>query len=106
MRRPLAVLVAAALGPVAARAQMSADKVMACLSAGQPLVDLDAPAAEGTPLVVIRGDPGSVVGDVTTQSLVIGDGAILEGHVSMKKTEGRVLPLRQEAKKESASSTS
>jgi cytoskeletal protein CcmA (bactofilin family) len=24
--------------------------------------------------------PGSVVGDVTTQSLVIGDGAVLEGH--------------------------
>jgi cytoskeletal protein CcmA (bactofilin family) len=42
--------------------------------------------------------PGSIVGDVTTQSLVIGDGAVLEGHVSMKKTEGRVLPLRQEAK--------
>ena len=50
--------------------------------------------------------PGSVVGDVTTQSLVIGDGAVLEGHVSMKKTEGRVLPLRQDAKKESAASTS
>jgi len=49
--------------------------------------------------------PGSVVGDVTTQSLVIGDGAVLEGHVSMKKTEGRVLPLRQEPKKETASST-
>jgi cytoskeletal protein CcmA (bactofilin family) len=47
--------------------------------------------------------PGSVVGDVTTQSLVIGDGAVLEGHVSMKKNEGRVLPLRQEAKKEGAS---
>jgi cytoskeletal protein CcmA (bactofilin family) len=46
--------------------------------------------------------PGSVVGDVTTQSLVIGDGAVLEGHVSMKKNEGRVLPLRQEPKKESA----
>ncbi len=46
--------------------------------------------------------PGSVVGDVMTQSLVIGDGAILEGHISMKK-EGRVLPLRQDAKKESAS---
>jgi len=43
------------------------------------------------------------VGDVTTQSLVIGDGAILEGHVSMKKSEGRVLPLRQEPKKEAAS---
>ena len=40
--------------------------------------------------------PGSVVGDIVTQSVVIGDGAILEGHVSMKK-EGRVLPLRQEA---------
>jgi cytoskeletal protein CcmA (bactofilin family) len=47
--------------------------------------------------------PGSVVGDVTTQSLVIGDGAVLEGHISMKKNEGRVLPLRQEAKKEGAS---
>jgi cytoskeletal protein CcmA (bactofilin family) len=46
--------------------------------------------------------PGSVVGDVITQSLVIGDGAILEGHISMKKTEGRVLPIRQEAKKEGA----
>jgi cytoskeletal protein CcmA (bactofilin family) len=46
--------------------------------------------------------PGSVVGDVMTQSLVIGDGAILEGHISMKK-EGRVLPLRQDAKKESVS---
>src|SRR2546425_5259162 len=46
--------------------------------------------------------PGSVIGDVTTQSLVIGDGAVLEGHVSMKKSEGRVLPLRQEPKKESA----
>ena len=46
--------------------------------------------------------PGSVVGDVTTVSLVIGDGAILEGHISMKKTEGRVLPLRQDIKKEIA----
>jgi cytoskeletal protein CcmA (bactofilin family) len=46
--------------------------------------------------------PGSVVGDVTTQSLIIGDGAVLEGHVSMKK-EGRVLPLRQDIKKEGAS---
>lgn len=48
--------------------------------------------------------PGSVIGDVTTQSLVIGDGAVLEGHVSMKKNEGRVLPLRQETKKEGAAS--
>jgi cytoskeletal protein CcmA (bactofilin family) len=46
--------------------------------------------------------PGSVVGDVSTQSLIIGDGAVLEGHVSMKK-EGRVLPLRQDVKKEGAS---
>jgi cytoskeletal protein CcmA (bactofilin family) len=46
--------------------------------------------------------PGSVVGDVTTQSLVIGDGAVLEGHVSMRK-EGRVLPLRQDIKKEGVS---
>jgi cytoskeletal protein CcmA (bactofilin family) len=44
--------------------------------------------------------PGSVIGDVITQSLVIGDGAILEGHISMKKIEGRVLPIRQEQKKE------
>jgi len=42
--------------------------------------------------------PGSVVGDVTALSLVIGDGAILEGHISMKKNEGRVLPIRQEIK--------
>jgi cytoskeletal protein CcmA (bactofilin family) len=46
--------------------------------------------------------PGSIVGDISTQSLVIGDGAILEGHISMKK-EGRVLPLRQDAKKEGVS---
>ena len=49
--------------------------------------------------------PGSVIGDVTTQSLVIGDGAVLEGHISMRKNEGRVLPLRQETKKEGASPT-
>jgi cytoskeletal protein CcmA (bactofilin family) len=48
--------------------------------------------------------PGSVVGDVTTQSLVVGDGAILEGHISMKKNEGRVLPIRQEQKKEGVAS--
>lgn len=43
--------------------------------------------------------PGVVMGDVSTVSLVIGDGAILEGHCSMKKEkEGRILPLRQEAK--------
>jgi cytoskeletal protein CcmA (bactofilin family) len=43
--------------------------------------------------------PGVVIGDVVTQSLVIGDGAILEGHCSMRKEkEGKVLPLvRQEA---------
>jgi len=46
--------------------------------------------------------PGSVVGDVNASSLIIGDGAILEGHITMKK-EGRVLPLRQEAKKEGVS---
>jgi cytoskeletal protein CcmA (bactofilin family) len=46
--------------------------------------------------------PGSVLGDVAAQSLVIGDGALLEGHISMKK-EGRVLPLRQDAKKEGVS---
>jgi len=51
--------------------------------------------------------PGWVVGDVTTATLVIGDGAILEGHISMKKNEARVLPIRQdikpEVKKEGAS---
>lgn len=43
--------------------------------------------------------PGVVIGDVITQSLVIGDGAILEGHCSMRREkEGKVLPLvRQEA---------
>jgi cytoskeletal protein CcmA (bactofilin family) len=46
--------------------------------------------------------PGSIIGDISTQGLVIGDGAILEGHISMKK-EGRVLPLRQDVKKEGAS---
>lgn len=44
--------------------------------------------------------PGSVVGDVTAMSLVIGDGAIIEGHISMKKNEGRVLPIRQDIKPE------
>ncbi|MBI2359941.1 MAG: polymer-forming cytoskeletal protein [Deltaproteobacteria bacterium] len=38
--------------------------------------------------------PGVVLGNVTTQSLIIGDGAILEGHCSMRKeTDGKVLPL-------------
>lgn len=43
--------------------------------------------------------PGVVIGDVFTQSLVIGDGAILEGHCSMRREkEGKVLPLlHQEA---------
>jgi cytoskeletal protein CcmA (bactofilin family) len=45
--------------------------------------------------------PGSVIGDVSTQSLVMGDGAILEGQVSMRK-EARVVPMRHEAKKENA----
>lgn len=42
--------------------------------------------------------PGVVLGDVTTESLVVGDGAILEGHCSMRREkEGKVLPLvRQE----------
>jgi len=49
--------------------------------------------------------PGSVVGDVTTLSLVIGDGAILEGHISMRKNEARVLPIRQDViKKEGVAS--
>jgi cytoskeletal protein CcmA (bactofilin family) len=40
-----------------------------------------------------------VVGDLTTQALVIADGATFEGHCSMKKEkEGKVLPLlRQES---------
>ena len=38
--------------------------------------------------------PGVVVGDLYMQSLVIGDGAILEGHCNMKKEqEAKVLPL-------------
>jgi len=38
--------------------------------------------------------PGTVIGDIFTQSLVIGDGAILEGHCNMRKEkEGKVLPL-------------
>lgn len=38
--------------------------------------------------------PGVVLGDITTQSLVMGDGAILEGHCSMRKDrDGKVLPL-------------
>jgi cytoskeletal protein CcmA (bactofilin family) len=49
--------------------------------------------------------PGSVVGDVNAQTLVIGDGAVLEGHVSMRK-EGRVLPLRQDVKAATAKETS
>ncbi len=42
--------------------------------------------------------PGNVAGDLTTQSLIIGDGAIFDGQSSMKKEkEGKVLPLRHEA---------
>ena len=38
--------------------------------------------------------PGTVIGDIFTESLVIGDGAILEGHCNMRKEkEGKVLPL-------------
>jgi cytoskeletal protein CcmA (bactofilin family) len=38
--------------------------------------------------------PAVVVGDLFTQCLVIGDGAILEGHCSMRKEkEGKILPL-------------
>ncbi|OGP28768.1 MAG: hypothetical protein A2038_13925 [Deltaproteobacteria bacterium GWA2_57_13] len=48
--------------------------------------------------------PGVVVGDVITQSLVIGDGAILEGHCSMKREkEGKVLPLMRPDSAEAAS---
>ena len=43
--------------------------------------------------------PGIVIGDIITESFVVGDGGILEGHCSMKREkEGKVLPLlRQEA---------
>ncbi len=43
--------------------------------------------------------PGVVVGDMSTPSLIIVDGAIIEGHCSMKKEkDGKVLPLlRQDA---------
>jgi cytoskeletal protein CcmA (bactofilin family) len=42
--------------------------------------------------------PGVVAGDLNTQSLIIGDGALFDGQCSMKKEkEGKVLPLRQEA---------
>ena len=41
--------------------------------------------------------PGSVVGDVNARTLVIGDGAVLEGHVSMRK-EVRVLPPHKDVK--------
>ncbi len=43
--------------------------------------------------------PAVVVGDMSTPSLVIVDGAIIEGHCSMKKEkDGKVLPLlRQDA---------
>ena len=43
--------------------------------------------------------PGSVLGDVTTLSLVIGDGAILEGHISMKEKRRPGMPLRQDVEK-------
>src|SRR5215471_16898798 len=39
--------------------------------------------------------PGSVVGDVNARTLVISDGAVLEGHVSMRKD---VLPPHQDVK--------
>jgi RNA polymerase sigma factor (sigma-70 family) len=48
---------------VAARAQMTADKVLACLAANQPMVDLDAPVAEGTPLGAFLADDGSAAPD-------------------------------------------
>jgi cytoskeletal protein CcmA (bactofilin family) len=42
--------------------------------------------------------PAVVAGDLNTQSLIIGDGAIFDGQCNMKKEkEGKVLPLRQEA---------
>ncbi len=43
--------------------------------------------------------PGVVVGDMITPSLVVVDGALIEGHCSMKKEkDGKVLPLlRQDA---------
>src|SRR2546425_10171062 len=51
--------------------------------------------------------PGVVAGDITTQSLIIGDGAIFDGQCAMKKEkEGKVLPLRQEASGGSAKESS
>lgn len=49
---------------VAARARMSVERVTACLTAGQPTVDLDAPVAEGTPLGALIADDGSAAPDV------------------------------------------
>lgn len=54
---------------------------------------------------------GKVMADVVAEKKleiqppgsVVGDGAILEGHISMKKNEARVLPIRQDVKKEGAS---
>jgi len=42
--------------------------------------------------------PGVLLGDITTQNLVIGDGAIFEGNSFMKKEqkEGKVLPLTRQ----------
>ena len=38
--------------------------------------------------------PGVLIGDMTTSTLVIADGGIIEGHCSMKKEkDGKVLPL-------------
>jgi RNA polymerase primary sigma factor len=51
------------LEEVAARARIGADKVMACLVAGQPPVDLDAPVAAGTPLGVFLADETSAPPD-------------------------------------------
>jgi len=43
--------------------------------------------------------PGTLLGDVTTPNLVIGDGAIFEGNSYMKREqkEGKVLPLLRPA---------
>lgn len=45
--------------------------------------------------------PGVLSGDITTQNLVMGEGAIFEGYCSMKKEqkEGKVLPLMRQGSK-------
>jgi RNA polymerase sigma factor (sigma-70 family) len=52
-----------AIADVAARAQMTPDKVLSILGAAQPLVDLDAPVAQGTPLGELLPDLDAMAPD-------------------------------------------